>query len=131
VRQLGPNDLIAVERHLLGLEPPDRYVRFLGWHTDAAIIAHVRGIDPLCTVLIGAFDQRDLIVGLVEAYPTDARETVEIAVSINTAFRRRGLGRRLVTFALGLAFARGAQSAEFVFGPDNFPRAGPSSPRSG
>jgi ribosomal protein S18 acetylase RimI-like enzyme len=119
VHQLGANDLIAVERYLLGLGPSDRYARFLGWQDDAAIIAHVRGVDPVCTVLVGAFDQSDRMAGLAEAYPTHAQETVEIAVSVKPAFRRRGLGRRLVTRALVLAFARGAQSAELVFGPDN------------
>jgi ribosomal protein S18 acetylase RimI-like enzyme len=58
---------------------------------------------------------------LAEAHPTDAVRTVEVAVSIDPAFRHRGLGQRLVARALMAAFARGAQLAEFNFAPDNRP----------
>jgi ribosomal protein S18 acetylase RimI-like enzyme len=49
---------------------------------------------------------------------------VEIAESIDPALRRYGSGRRFVARALGLAFARGTQSAEFVFAPNNHVLAG-------
>jgi ribosomal protein S18 acetylase RimI-like enzyme len=119
VRRLDVNDLRSVERHLLELGPTDRHARFLGNPADAKIVAYVRGIDPSCTILIGAFDQSGRMVGLAEAHPTGTPHTVEIAVSIDPNFRRRGLGQRLVARALALAFAHGTQSAEFIFAPTN------------
>jgi ribosomal protein S18 acetylase RimI-like enzyme len=124
VRQLGANDLPAVEGHLLALGRADRRARFLTYRPDKMIAAYARGIDPSSTVLVGAFDQSGRMVGLAEAHPTEPPDAVEIAVSIDPAFRQRGLGQRLVARALALAFARGAQSAEFVFAPDNQALAG-------
>jgi len=120
VRQLGASDLPAIERHLVQLGPSDRHARFLSYLCDAAIAGYVRGLDPSRTVLIGAFAPSDRIVGLAEAHPTMSPHTVEVAVSIDPALRRCGLGQRLVARALAVAFACGMQSAEFVFAPDNF-----------
>ena len=121
IRQLGTNDSRAIERHLLALARLDRQARFLGILSDERISAYARRLDPLSMVLIGAFDPNARMVGLAEAVPTDAGRKVEIAVSIDPAFRRRGLGRRLVARALTAAFARGAQLAEFTFAPGNRP----------
>jgi GNAT superfamily N-acetyltransferase len=119
VRHLDVADLPAMAQHLLRLGPSDRQARFLRHPTDKAIADYAMGLDPSCTVLIGAFDWRNCMIGLAEAHTTDVPHTVEIAVSIDPAFRRRGLGRRLVGRALALAFSRGAQSAEFFFAPEN------------
>ena len=119
VRQVDARDLPAVETHLLGLGPSDRRARFLSYPPDAAITSYVRGIDLSSTVLVGAFDQSDRMVGLAEAHPTGTPLTVEVAVSIDPALRQYGWGQRLVALALALAFARGMQSAEFVFAPTN------------
>lgn len=119
LRQLGATDLVEVERHLLELGPSDRRARFLGDLGDAVIVAHARGLDPSGAIVIGAYCSSVGLIGLAEAYPTDALRTVEVAVSVDAAFRRRGLGRCLVARVLALAFARGAESAEFVSAPDN------------
>ena len=119
VRQLDAGDLPAVESHLLGLGPSDRRARFLSYPADAAITSYVRGIDFSSTALVGAFDERGRMVGLVEAHPTGTPHTVEIAVSIDPALRRYGLGQRVVARALALASTRGMRSAEFVFAPSN------------
>jgi GNAT superfamily N-acetyltransferase len=121
LRQLGTSDSRAIEQHLLGLAPLDRRARFFGELTDEAISAYARRLDRSRAVLIGAFETGECLVGLAEAHPTDAVRTVEVAVSINPAFRRRGLGQLLVARAVMAAFARGAQSAEFDFAPGNRP----------
>jgi ribosomal protein S18 acetylase RimI-like enzyme len=118
LRQLGTSDSRAIEQHLLGLAPLDRRA---GKLTDEAISAYAQRLDPSRAVLIGAFDPGERLVGLAEAHPTDAVRTVEVAVSIDPAFRHRGLGERLVACALTAAFARGAQSAEFNFAQCNRP----------
>jgi GNAT superfamily N-acetyltransferase len=120
VRQLGAGDVRAIAQHLLVLGLPDRRSRFLGNLADAAVCDYARRLDPSRAILIGAFDAERL-VGLAEAHPTDTVGKVEVAVSIDAAFRRRGLGRRLVARALTLAFGHGAQSAEFNYAPDNRP----------
>jgi hypothetical protein len=51
---------------------------------------------------------------LAEAHPIDAVGKAEVAVSIDAAFRPRPW-RHLVALVLGLAFTRGAQSAEFNY----------------
>jgi ribosomal protein S18 acetylase RimI-like enzyme len=119
LRPLGATDLAAVERHLLALAPADRRARFLGDPSDAVIAAHARGLDPSTPILIGAIDGSACLIGLAEAHLCDAQRIVEVAVSVDVAFRRRGVGRRLVARILALAFARGAESAEFVTAPDN------------
>ena len=119
--QLGTSDSRAIEQHLLGLAPQDRRARFFGKLTDEAISAYAQRLDPSRAVLIGAFDPGERLVGLAEAHPTDAVRTVEVAISIDPAFRHRGLGQRLVARALTAAFARGAESAEFNFAPGNRP----------
>ena len=121
MRQLGTSDARAIEQHLLALAPLDRRARFFGKLTDETISAYARRLDPFRAVLIGAFDPGERLVGLAEAHLTDAVRTVEVAVSIDPAFRRRGLGQRLVARALTAAFARGAQLAEFNFAPGNRP----------
>jgi ribosomal protein S18 acetylase RimI-like enzyme len=121
VRELGTSDSRAIEQHLLALAPLDRRARFFGKLTDEAISAYARRLDPSRAVLIGAFEPGERLVGLAEAHPTDAVRTVEVAVSIDPAFRHRALGQRLVARALMAAFARGAESAEFNFAPGNRP----------
>ena len=117
VRQLTGTDLPAIERHLLCLRPSDRQARFLGNRADEMIRAYAHELDPSRVILVGAFDPSRRLVGLAEAHPADT--TAEVAVSIDPAFRRRGLGRSLVWHALALAFEHSVQAAEFVFSPDN------------
>jgi GNAT superfamily N-acetyltransferase len=116
VRQLGTNDTRA--KHLLALPKPDRQARFHGILSDDAISAYARRFDAFSMILVGAFDCTKRLVGLAEAVPTDAGRKVEVGVSVDPAFRRRGLGQRLVARALIAAFAHGAQLAECTFAPD-------------
>jgi ribosomal protein S18 acetylase RimI-like enzyme len=117
VRQLGVADVPAIEEHLLKLAPPDRRARFLT--ADEVISDYVRRLNPFRAVLIGAFDLSERVVGLAEAHPTVGTRKAEAAITVDVAFRRRGLGRQLGARALGLAFALGVKSVEFNFMPSN------------
>jgi GNAT superfamily N-acetyltransferase len=119
LRRLDTGDLAAVEQHLLRLSPADRTARFLHGVGDAGICAHARRLDPSRAILIGAFNLSGRIVGVAEAQPTEVPGTAEVAVSVDEPYRWRGLGRGLVARLLALAFAGGAQSAEFIFDPSN------------
>jgi ribosomal protein S18 acetylase RimI-like enzyme len=115
VRRLGAGDLPAIARHLVELSPADRVARFPCKCDDNVSAARAGKVDPSAAILVGAFDASDRIVGLAEAQPGEVPHTVEMAVSIDPAFRRRGLARRLAARTLALAFARGARSATFSF----------------
>lgn len=120
IRLLGPGDIEEVERHLLSLDPADRYARFHSGMSDWTIAAYARRLDPARAVLVGALDRAaGRLLGLAEAHPADAPGTVEMAVTVDPSCRGRGLGQRLVATALARAFADGAETAEFLFTRSN------------
>jgi hypothetical protein len=62
-------------------------------HTGNELIsAYLRRLDPLCLVLIGAFDFSERSVGLAEAHPIARKEYVEIGITVGVVSQRRGLG---------------------------------------
>jgi RimJ/RimL family protein N-acetyltransferase len=125
LRRLGPPDLPAVERHLLGLGPQDRQRRFLSRVGDAVVSAYARNIDPRQVILFGALDGPEgALLGLAEVHPTGVPGRLEVAFSMNPAHRGCGLGRRLVAQAVAAAFAAGAEVVEFFVAPDNLPAVG-------
>jgi hypothetical protein len=119
IRRLDAGDLAAIERHLLGLSQLDRAARFLGNCSDARFCAYARGLDPSTAILLGGFNPGGRLIGLAEAHPTDTPGTAEIAMSIDPAYRRQALGRRLFVRLLDLTFASGVQSVESRFDPRN------------
>ncbi len=119
-RRLGCQDRAYIERHLLMLAPSDRMARFGRALSETAIRAYVQTLDPQRCVLMGSINERaDVLVGLAEAQPTGVPGRVEMAVSVQASYRRRGLGRRLVAAAMAAAFACGAEAAELRFDPGN------------
>ena len=119
MRRLGSRDLPALERHLLELAPADRRARFLSTCADEMIAAYARRIDVSHAILVGAFDTVGRLVGVAEAHSGDKVQAVEVAVSVDLAYRRQGLGCRLVAHVLAAAFAAGAGLADFNFHPNN------------
>ena len=125
ILRLGRDDLPEVERHLLALGPADRRKRFLAPADDRAVARYVEQLDPDRTFLVGAASPEGRLVGIAEAHPVvNAPRTVQAAVSVHPYHRREGLGRRLLARALTLAFAEGAEAAEFQFAPENRAIAG-------
>jgi GNAT superfamily N-acetyltransferase len=120
LRQLGVADLQAVERHLLELRFTDRRARFQSAVADTVIAAYVRQMVPTQSVLVGVTEApTGRIVGLAEAHRGEAPRTAEIAVSVHERYQRQGLGRRLVWYAVALAFENGTEIAKFDFDPGN------------
>ncbi len=120
LRRLGRRDMLAVERHLLALGPADRRKRFLSPFDNGAVARYAAGLDPGRAVLVGADGPDWQLAGIAEAHPVPgAPGRVEVAVSVHPYHRREGLGRRLVVGAVALAFAEGAEAAEFLFAPEN------------
>ena len=119
VRQLDRGDLAAVEQRLLNLASTDHHSRFLGEVCDAAIVNYAYGLDLSEVVLMGAFDSGGRLVGISEAHRTTAPDIVEVSVSVDSAYRRQGLGRFLVARLLDQVFASGTAVAEFLYDPAN------------
>jgi hypothetical protein len=80
------------------------------------ISAYPRRLDPLCLVLIGAFDFSERLVGLAEAHPIAGKEYVEIGITVGVASQRRGLGGDRAPW---LWYSYSASGREFNFLPSN------------
>jgi GNAT superfamily N-acetyltransferase len=119
MRRLHDGDLPQIERHLLDLGRLDRTTRFLGAHCDEVISAYVRRLDPSAAIMIGAFASSGRLLGFAEAQPAEAKDAIDIAVTVAGDQRRKGLGKELVARVIELAFATGARQAEFNFDPSN------------
>jgi ribosomal protein S18 acetylase RimI-like enzyme len=120
VRPLSVGDLTEIERHLLSPDFHDRNTPFCGAAVDAMICLYLRRMDVAHAVLVGALEAwGSRIVGLAEAQPTDRPRVVELAISILPCYRGRGLGLRLLRQVVMIAFARGAEAAEFQFQKEN------------
>jgi ribosomal protein S18 acetylase RimI-like enzyme len=120
LRQLDRGDIPEIERHFLALDPLGRRNRFGSTLSDFAVSTYAHRIDPSREIVIGAVDGRsNRIVGLAQAAGSAANRRVALAVSVQTAYRRRGLGRGLVTMATAIAVERGAEAAEFRFAAGN------------
>jgi ribosomal protein S18 acetylase RimI-like enzyme len=120
LRQLDRGDIPEIERHFLALDSLGRRNRFGSTLSDFAVSTYAQRIDPSREIVIGAVDGRsNRIVGLAQAAGSAANRRVDLAVSVQTAYRRRGLGRGLVTMATAIAVECGAEAAEFRFAAGN------------
>jgi hypothetical protein len=84
IRSIGPRERSRVRRHLLGLNPSDRYLRFGYAASDEQVNKYVDGLDFERDELFGIYNRRlDLIAiaHLAFAPPTN------IAIVPNLAFR--------------------------------------------
>jgi len=119
-RRLGPDDAAAVTRHYLSLSPRDRSLRFGVAKSDEAVARYCAAIDWDRANLIGCFARRELC-GLIELsapLPGPAR-TREAAIVVVPAWRRRGIGRRLVRIAAEIALCDGCDRLVFFWERSN------------
>src|SRR5262249_24871139 len=122
LHRLTTGDVPAIETHLLALDMVSRNSRFHCALGDAAVARYAQRFDDAADVLFGALDAASgHIVALAVARPAGAPRTVDVAVSVLAAHRRRGLGRTLVACTLSAAFAQGAAAACLRFAPGNLP----------
>jgi GNAT superfamily N-acetyltransferase len=120
VRRLHRHDAAAMEAHLLNLNTHDRRLRFFREATDRQIRAYVQDIDWDHALLLGAICS-DRVVGMAEALFGRAGppRRAEIAVSVDTDLRGRGLGGFLVGHAVDRARLLGVRQTDFAFLRDN------------
>jgi GNAT superfamily N-acetyltransferase len=122
VRRLHQQDAPAIEAHLLGLDANDRRLRFFREATDTQIRAYVQDIDWDHSLLLGAICA-DRIVGMAEALfdRSAPPHHAEIAVSVDTDLRGRGLGGFLVAHAVDRAALLGVCQTSLSFLRENRP----------
>lgn len=120
IRRLGPADLRQIERHFLMLSTHDRLYRFNAPLGEAAIGARLAAIDWSKTIVLGAYDGRKLrgIAELAELRG-DGLKAREVAISVDYAHRRRGIGRRLLGQAASRARSLGCRRLVFSWHPEN------------
>ncbi len=98
IRSLGVNHRGRIERHLLALDPHDRYLRFGYAANDEQIARYAQGLDFERDEIFGIYNRRlDLIAvaHLALMADDDSGKCAEFGVSVVTTARGRGYGARL------------------------------------
>jgi GNAT superfamily N-acetyltransferase len=98
IRSLGANHRERIGRHLLSLNPQDRYLRFGFVATDEQILRYVGALDFERDEIFGIYNRRlDLIAMAHLAYSVDPSldTCAEFGVSVLESARGRGFGARL------------------------------------
>lgn len=98
IRAIGPGERGRIERHLLELEPHDRYLRFGYAASDEQVARYVANLDFERDELFGIYNRRlDLIsMAHVAFAPAEqAGDCAEFGVSVARHARGRGYGARL------------------------------------
>jgi len=120
--RLSEGDLEQIRDHYFDLTPDDRLNRFGGFISDNALDRYVGSIDFNQKLVLGRERiETGKLVGLVELWFDNPQHPVmaEIAVSVESGWRRQGIGVQLVADAAHIAFARGATQVELHFEPSN------------
>jgi GNAT superfamily N-acetyltransferase len=115
-REAGPADGPAILGHLQGLSAEDRHLRFCGTLSDAALAAHVAGLEarpgfglvardgPLWDGPFGPAGPVEGFADLVVAGPV-----AELGISVAARWRRSGVGTYLLQTAARLLALRGVE----------------------
>ena len=98
IRSLGANHRGRIARHLLALEPHDRYLRFGFAANDAQIARYADSLDFERDEIFGIYNRRLELIAMAHlAFDPDSRlrDCAEFGVSVLKAARGRGYGGRL------------------------------------
>lgn len=96
-------------KHLLQLPPEDRYLRFFGPLGDAAIENYVKKINLFDgSIFLACEGLPDKIIGFLHLAGSSVKEA-EIGVSVDNAFRNKGIGYELFKQACVHAVNKGCK----------------------
>jgi len=98
IREIGSRYREQIARHLLALEPRDRYLRFGFAANDSQIRQYVDGLNFERDRVFGIFNRKLELIAMAHlAYPADfsAQGFAEFGVSVSGHVRGRGYGTRL------------------------------------
>ncbi len=112
IRSLGANHRARIARHLLALEPQDRYLRFGYQAQDSQIERYVDGLNFERDEIFGIYNRKLELIAMAHlAYAQDAsyQACAEFGVSVLAHSRGRGYGARLFDRAAMHAVNDGVQ----------------------
>jgi RimJ/RimL family protein N-acetyltransferase len=98
IRSLGVNHRARITRHLLALDPHDRYLRFGFAANDAQIQRYADSLDFDRDEIFGIYNRRLELIAMAHlAFSADSSldACAEFGVSVLTSARGRGYGARL------------------------------------
>jgi RimJ/RimL family protein N-acetyltransferase len=121
VRTLSQHEELPLLRdHLLRLDRASRHDRFHGYMDDSFIERYAEKCANDGTVIIAYFED-GVVRGAAELHPPEqsADQTPEIAFSVETSVRRRGVGSFLFRQLIAEARAKGYRSLRITTGAQN------------
>lgn len=101
VRMLGATEGPALADHLMRLHPEDRRARFAHPISERRMARYVAGIDWSRSLVLG-WEEAGVLRAAVQAHWPDVdwlHGNAEVAVSVERAWQRRGIGSALVPLA--------------------------------
>ncbi|MBI1209384.1 MAG: GNAT family N-acetyltransferase [Azospirillum sp.] len=119
-RKLLPTEVGDYRDHLIRLDRDDRYARFSGTVSDAAIARHCQHLDWPAALLLGVFDGGVLRAAAeLRAATALWPDQAEIALSVERPYQSQGVGAGLLGRGLTIARNRGIRSVKMVCHLDN------------
>ncbi len=128
IRRLWPSDMEAFRDHLLRLDPRSRHERFGGGMSDDFLVHYAENCFGQGDLLYGAFvdgrmcgaaELRSNKAIWSEQAPFDRQIHAEAAFSVETEYRRRGIGEKLFKRIQRAATNHGVETIEIICLPDN------------
>lgn len=121
-RTVFRSDIDHLKAHYLRLDPRDRTLRFFGRVSDGFIKSHCEEIDWPQACIVGCFVE-GVLRGAVELYLDRAYFAThgEVCISVETAWRREGIGTELLRRVLGVARNRRLHTLSLACLLDNGP----------
>jgi ribosomal protein S18 acetylase RimI-like enzyme len=128
VRRLWPSDMEAFRDHLLRLDSRSRHERFGGGMSDDFLVHYAEHCFGQGDLLYGAFvnghmcgaaELRSNMAIWSEQAPFGRHIHAEAAFSVETEYRRRGIGEKLFRRIQRAATNHGVETIEIICLPDN------------
>jgi len=121
-QRLWPGDEARMFRHFSRLDGESRRFRFGRAVSDDALARYCSETDWRGAIILGFLEDGELRgLGELRRLPGEAWRTGEFAVSVEAAWRRRGLGSAFLRRLLVLARNRGVETVYMLCLPDNQP----------
>lgn len=122
VRQLGPNDALALVDAVGEADPADLRRRFMGCPPPASfLVERLLAADGVHNFALGAFDDTGRLVAVAQFDRPDDRPTAEVAVEVATDWQHHGLGTGILEALAMEARERGIRRLTAQFFADNLP----------
>ena len=128
IRRLWPSDMEAFRDHLLRLDSRSRHERFGGGMSDDFLVHYAEHCFGQGDLLYGAFvnghmcgaaELRSNMAIWSEQAPFGRHIHAEAAFSVETEYRRRGIGEKLFRRIQRAATNHGVETIEIICLPDN------------